>query len=75
METARAADRQTRWIVWHIPTSTPLLSTEVPGETKRLITTLLAEDIPTSHLLLQMEHAGEVLGTQWYGCQLRAVLQ
>jgi hypothetical protein len=74
METERAADPQTRWIVWYIPTSTPLLSTEVPGETKRLITTLLGEGIPSSHLLLQTEHAGGFLGPQWYGCRLRAVL-
>lgn len=75
MEKMRSTDSDTRFVVWHIPTSVLLLATGMPHEAVQLVMDLLAQGIPLNHVLLQTELSGGVLGAQWFGYQLRVVLQ
>ena len=75
MEKMQGTDSDTRFVVWHILASALLLSTGVPHEVVQLVMDLLAQGIPLNHVLLQTELAGGVLGAQWFGHQLRVILQ
>lgn len=66
---------EARWVLWHIPSSTRLISTERKHEVRQLVTNLLTDGIPICHLMLQVEHAGGVLGGQWTGEHVQTALQ
>lgn len=73
MDIARSAG--TRYTLWHLPSSTPLLTSDDRPTLVALVARLLAEAVPPSHLLLQEESAAGSLGPQWTGEALRAVLR
>jgi hypothetical protein len=62
------------FILWHLPRSTPLLTSSDRSALAALVDRLLADAVPPGHLLLQSASADECLGHQWTGAQLRAVL-
>lgn len=65
---------ETRFDLWHIPSSTRILSTERMHDVVQFVTDLIIEGIPDSHLMLQAETGREVPARQWVGHQLRTFL-
>jgi hypothetical protein len=61
--------------LWHLPSSTPLLTRADRSALAALVDRLLTEAVPLGHLLLQCESAEGTLGPQWTGESLRAVLK
>jgi hypothetical protein len=74
METRSGADTGTRFALWHIPSSTLLVTTTTPGDVVRRIESVVAEGIGITELMLNVEHGNTVAVDQHLGTQMLRVL-
>jgi cytochrome c-type biogenesis protein CcmH/NrfF len=60
--------------LWHIPTSTLLVSTNVVTEVERRIDQATSSGIVVDELMLNVEQAGSLVGTQHLGSHMLIAL-
>lgn len=74
MKTPSNFDTGRIFTLWHIPTSTRLVSTNVSNEVMTRIRSVTYNGIVMAELMLDVEHVGDVIGEQHLGtCMLRAL--
>ena len=74
METTSGADTGTRFALWHIPSSTLLVTTTAPSDVVRRIESVVAEGIRMTELMLNVEHGNTVMADQHLGTHMLRVL-
>lgn len=67
-------DSTATYSLWHIPTSTLLVTTHAADEVVRRINLATADGIILSELLLNVEHDGALVGKQHLGLRILDVL-
>ena len=65
----------TTFALWHIPSSTLLVTTTTPGEVVHRIESVVARGIAISELMLNVEHAGAAVVDQHLGSHMLTVLR
>lgn len=72
--TTRCASHNQTFTLWHIPTSTVLVKTDVATEVEQRIISATSTGIVMDELLLDVEQAGALVGQQHLGpCMLAAL--
>lgn len=61
--------------LWHIPSSTLLVRTDMPGEVLERIEVVTSSGLVLDELMLDVERDGALMGTQHLGAGMLAVLQ
>jgi hypothetical protein len=72
--TMSCAGHNTTFSLWHIPTSTLLVSTNVATEVERRIDLATSSGIVMDELMLNVEQAGSLIGKQHLGSYMLTVL-
>jgi hypothetical protein len=75
METTSGPSSGTTFALWHIPSSTLLVTTDTPGEVVRRIEAVLSDGIVLGELMLNVERCGSVVGDQHIGSQMLIALR
>ena len=75
METRHETSSGTRFALWHLPSSTLLVTTSVRGEVVRRIETVVAEGIALDDLMLNVEHGDDGKVDQLLGPRMLTALQ
>lgn len=65
----------TRFDLWHILSSTRILSTRRTQEVVQLVMDLISDGVPNHHLMLQVEVGKGVPARQWVGRELQTLLR
>jgi hypothetical protein len=75
METTSNPHTSTIFSLWHIPSSTLLVSSEIAGEVVRRIETVLSDGVVLGELMLNVERCGAVVSDQHIGSQVLIALR
>lgn len=74
MKTPSSSDTGLIFTLWHIPTSTMLVTTNVSHEVMNRIRSATFDGITMAELMLNVEQAGDVICEQHLGaCMLKAL--
>ena len=75
METTSDSGADTMFALWHIPSSTLLVSTVCVNEVRRRIEALVSDGVVLSELMLNVERCGAVVGDQHIGAHMLIALR
>jgi hypothetical protein len=75
METTSDSGADTMFALWHIPSSTLLVTTACVNEVRRRIEALVSDGVVLSELMLNVERCGAVVGDQHIGAQMLIALR
>jgi hypothetical protein len=75
METTSSPHTGTIFSLWHIPSSTLLVTSEIVGEVVRRIEAVLSDGVVLGELMLNVERCGAIVGDQHIGSQVLIALR
>jgi hypothetical protein len=75
METTSSSETGTTFALWHIPSSTLLVTTRMADEVVRRIESVVSDGVVLSELMLNVERGGAVMGDQHIGAQMLIALR
>jgi hypothetical protein len=74
MEAMLDPHRHHQFALWHIPTSTLVLATDLPAEILRRIEKMTSTGLSLDEMMLNVERQGTPLETQYLGSGILAAL-